>query len=891
MSTPEQDTSHHKFSKTRRLPPPPPAIYRKTRSHSLSADGEQSHESSNDEIIPSEQLDFSEIRKKFENPTTPEISQPHTYKKRPSVPIAAITQRNISPPLSPSSISSNTIITTHFKQSNEITTAQITSVRQTISSKTKSSTPTPLTDGSNSTIIKKILRSSLNSFVKNGLHSPIEEQDNPLSNDPKSPESSLQSDNENNEQAKSVRKIRDFFDGYKNPHVYQVIRTNLASPSTRQSDPSNLTSNSRQLPPRPPPRPENYLKSQISDWNSIPSLDIIDNITGDSSLSSNLNLSQCNSSDVSFTDEEEDYEAERQSKLRRCLEEVHTTEKTYVNILYVLSVKLSAEIKNTCDKDDNLILIFNNTYKPLLGTIQQIYQLHYTMILPEIEEYIIGQRTGNMWSIFEKNFKVIEVLYKNYYVTYYDTQGKLDDLCKNYPLINDAMLKCQALLGNLYPITQLNCPNQRLLRYILCMKTYMKHLDQNSTEYKYIRSIHDEFDRIAGRCEEELVISAAQLNELKERLDNKFECIKEHRKLLWHGPIKKVSPRRHNDIAQRYMILFSDCLLVCNEDSGRKLDIKRELSMRGITIDIIPNVRTTIVSNNDQQNISIIYYPFRVNAVEKSYEFLVDKESDRELWVKKIRQASEDYNRRNSMIEMRQSINQSDEQQLGTRAPAWINDLDVTRCQNCNNRFRTTIILSRRHHCRCCGRCVCGSCSTKKLVLEYCKHEGEVRVCDTCYTHFTGTELSKNTSIWPKTTRDIDRTILFGDFRTVNSGTNIWIALQEDYHLHIYGAKLDQAEEYSINLCDLIELQLESDTRTFTLRETTKTHIFAIDLNHQIRYEKNNLIDEKLKNFDNKLTFYTNLWLEAMQLARSTTLPEWYIRKRDSADSGVSIVG
>ncbi|CAF4367670.1 unnamed protein product, partial [Rotaria sordida] len=59
---------------------------------------------------------------------------------------------------------------------------------------------------------------------------------------------------------------------------------------------------------------------------------------------------------------------------------------------------------------------------------------------------------------------VIEVLYKNYYVTYYDTQGKLDDLCKNYPLINDAMLKCQALLGNLYPITQLNCPNQRLLR-------------------------------------------------------------------------------------------------------------------------------------------------------------------------------------------------------------------------------------------------------------------------------------------------------------------------------------------------------------------------------------------------------------------------------------------
>lgn len=236
----------------------------------------------------------------------------------------------------------------------------------------------------------------------------------------------------------------------------------------------------------------------------------------------------------------------------------------------------------------------------------------------------------------------------------------------------------------------------------------------------------------------------------------------------------------------------------------------------------------------------------------------------------------------------RQSINPADEQQLGKRAPAWINDVDVTRCQNCNNRFRATIILSRRHHCRSCGQCVCGSCSTKKLVLEYCKNEGDVRICDTCYTHFTGTNLLKNSSIWPKTTRDVDRTILFGDFRSVSSGTIVWIALQEDYVLHVYGAKLDVAEEYSIALSELIELKLESETRTFTLSETTKTHTFAIDSNHQIVYPKNEFLDEKIKTADNKLTFYINLWFETMQLARSTTLPEWYTRKRDSADSGVS---
>ncbi len=64
-----------------------------------------------------------------------------------------------------------------------------------------------------------------------------------------------------------------------------------------------------------------------------------------------------------------------------------------------------------------------------------------------------------------------------------------------------------------------------------------------------------------------------------------------------------------------------------------------------------------------------------------------------------------------------------------------------------------------------------------------------------------------------------------------------------------------------------------------------------MDSNHQIAYEKNDIIDEKAKSAESKLIFYTNLWLEAMEHARSTTLPDWYIRKRDSADSGVSNIG
>jgi hypothetical protein len=180
----------------------------------------------------------------------------------------------------------------------------------------------------------------------------------------------------------------------------------------------------------------------------------------------------------------------------------------------------------------------------------------------------------------------------------------------------------------------------------------MKHLDENSLEYEHTSLIHDELSRIATRCEEQLVISSAELNRLKVRMDNKPECF-DNQQLIWHGSLKKQSPRKRNDINQLYIILFSECILAC-EESGSKLEIKRQLSIENITVDIIESRQlapTTFHSTIGQLSTTNIYYPFRVNAVEKSYEFLVDKESDREKWVNKIRQTNEDFKSRRSITD------------------------------------------------------------------------------------------------------------------------------------------------------------------------------------------------------------------------------------------------
>ena len=99
--------------------------------------------------------------------------------------------------------------------------------------------------------------------------------------------------------------------------------------------------------------------------------------------------------------------------------------------------------------------------------------------------------------------------------------------------------------------------------------------------------------------------------------------------------------------------------------------------------------------------------------------------------------------------------------EYGRRAPVWVNDNDVKRCQICHNRFGFSFISSR-HHCRSCGRCICASCSTKKHVLKYCAEKGARRICDACYSYFNG---NRKDFIPPtKQLRNPYRSILFGDF-------------------------------------------------------------------------------------------------------------------------------
>lgn len=68
----------------------------------------------------------------------------------------------------------------------------------------------------------------------------------------------------------------------------------------------------------------------------------------------------------------------------------------------------------------------------------------------------------------------------------------------------------------------------------------------------------------------------------------------------------------------------------------------------------------------------------------------------------------------------------------------WVPDHSVSACMACGHAFSVTV---RRHHCRHCGRLVCGACSPHKTRLpQAVTKTARVRVCGTCFRALGGAD-------------------------------------------------------------------------------------------------------------------------------------------------------
>ena len=82
-------------------------------------------------------------------------------------------------------------------------------------------------------------------------------------------------------------------------------------------------------------------------------------------------------------------------------------------------------------------------------------------------------------------------------------------------------------------------------------------------------------------------------------------------------------------------------------------------------------------------------------------------------------------------IEKASTLNGETPSPVMEMAPVWIPDEDVNKCMICKSVF-SIFFLNRKHHCRNCGRIICGKCSRGRRLLKHIDPNEELRVCDDC---------------------------------------------------------------------------------------------------------------------------------------------------------------
>eukprot|EP00050_Salpingoeca_kvevrii_P007878 m.299260 g.299260 ORF g.299260 m.299260 type:complete len:550 (-) comp14078_c0_seq1:124-1773(-) len=183
--------------------------------------------------------------------------------------------------------------------------------------------------------------------------------------------------------------------------------------------------------------------------------------------------------------------------------------------------------------------------------------------------------------------------------------------------------------------------------------------------------------------------------------------IRAGRLYVHEGPLKKMSRK---GLKQRQFFLFNDILIYGSIIARGTYANQHVLSLAELAISPKPD-------NSD------VPYGFQIRHNRKSFDVFAASEQDRDVWLEKLRK----------YIELA-SGRSAEGDEVVTKA-VWIPDNKVSTCMVCQTVEFT--LLQRRHHCRKCGKVVCGACSQHKA-MGIGKSGKPERICNLCHEDLAG---------------------------------------------------------------------------------------------------------------------------------------------------------
>ncbi|XP_072538303.1 faciogenital dysplasia isoform X2 [Salminus brasiliensis] len=498
--------------------------------------------------------------------------------------------------------------------------------------------------------------------------------------------------------------------------------------------------------------------------------------------------------DEGSSEEPESLEGKSESqKLFNIAQELLHTEEAYVKRLNLLDQVFCTKLTEAGIPADVITGIFSN--------ISSIYCFHHQFLLPELQTRITQEWNSNprigdilqklapfmkMYGEYVKNFDRAMELVSTW--TQRSTQFK--SVVQN--------IQKQDVCGNLTLQHHMLEPVQRIPRYELLLKDYLKKLPNDAPDRKDAEKALDLIATAANHSNAAIrkMEKMHKLLEVHERLGGEEDIVNPANELIKEGHIKKMSAK--NGTAQdRYLYLFNNMLLYCVPKLrliGQKFSVRERIDIAGME-----------VQENVKQNLP---HTFTIIGKQRSLELQARTAEEKEDWIQVIwatiekhKQNSETFNKAfNSSLsrdEDHMSIpdspgfwnNTSVDSDGGVheRRSSKKRDKEKETCKGCSETFNFT---KRKHHCKSCGAAICGKCSK---VSE----SKNTRMCKQCYEAVQASEGTPGSSAEPKKKTAVEKQLsLTGDSCVLCSQllvqekgknwTKTWVAITKAEPLVLY---------------------------------------------------------------------------------------------------------
>ncbi|TEA40359.1 hypothetical protein DBR06_SOUSAS26010020 [Sousa chinensis] len=501
-------------------------------------------------------------------------------------------------------------------------------------------------------------------------------------------------------------------------------------------------------------------------------------------------------------------------KLLHIAQELLHTEETYVKRLHLLDQVFCTRLMEAGIPSEVTTGIFSN--------ISSIYCFHGKFLLPELQTRIMNEWDTNprLGDILQKLAPFLK-MYGEYVKNFDRAMELVSTWTQRSPVFKDIVqgIQKQEMCGNLTLQHHMLEPVQRVPRYELLLKDYLKRLPEDAPDWKDAEKSLELISTAANHSNAAIrkMEKMHKLLEVYERLGGEEDIVNPANELIKEGHIQKLSAK-NGTTQDRHLFLFNSMILYCVPKlrlMGQKFSVREKMDISDL------QVQDVVKSN--------AAYTFIITGKKRSLELQTRTEEEKKEWIQVIEATIEKHKQNSQTFKAFSGSFGQDEDSSLTPDPPMVSanpevpaavatggggaagleprrgssktrrDKEKQGCSSCGETFNS--ITKRKRHCKLCGAVICGKCSEFKA-----ENGRQSRVCGECFLTqpVAPSSPSLEEPLEPKqstekpATVDPPPSLLCGPLLVLDGGTawsKVWAAISEsdslELVLHLRGGSQD----------------------------------------------------------------------------------------------------